>query len=109
MGFPIESFLELVQAEGAPIYRAFTATMSDQPVMQNLMKKRPEYFRRLPTPVADQAARETVFIPQNIFLGTAADMEEIVAAVKKVERHCSKSGSQRTRKSANTPTVKCRS
>lgn len=91
-GMPVEYFLELVQAEGTPIYRAFTATMSDQPVMQHLMKKRPEYLRRLPTPVADQATREIVFIPQNIFLGTAADMEEIVAAVKKVERHCSKSG-----------------
>ena len=71
-GLSIENFLELVQAEGAPVYRAFTATISDQPAMQNLMKKRPEYFRRLPTPVADQAAQEVVFIPQNIFLGTAA-------------------------------------
>ena len=82
-GLSIEDFLELVQAEGAPVYRAFSTTMSDQPAMQNLMKKRPEYFRRLPTPVADQAAREAVFIPQNVFLGTAGDMEEIVAAVKK--------------------------
>jgi dTDP-4-amino-4,6-dideoxygalactose transaminase len=90
-GLPVENFLDLVQAEGAPVYRAFTAAISDQPAMQNLMKKRPEYFRRLPTPVADQAAQEVVFIPQNIFLGTAGDMEEIVAAVKKVERHCSKS------------------
>ena len=88
-GFPIETFLELVQAEGAPIYRAFSSSMSEQPVMQNLMRKHPEYFRRLPTPVADQAARETIFIPQNIFLGTPSDMEDIVAAIKKVERHCS--------------------
>jgi dTDP-4-amino-4,6-dideoxygalactose transaminase len=87
-GLPIENFLQLVQAEGMPIDRAFSATMSDQPVMQNLMKKRPEYLRRLPTPVADQAAREVVFIPHHVFLGTPADMEDVVAAVKKVERHC---------------------
>ena len=42
----VESFLDFVQAEGAPVYRAFTVTMSDQPAIQNLMKKRPEYFRR---------------------------------------------------------------
>ena len=79
------SFIDLVQAEGAPIYRAFAATMSDQPAMQQLMRKRPEYFRRLPTPVADRAAEETVYIAQNVFLGTADDMEDIVAAMRKVE------------------------
>jgi dTDP-4-amino-4,6-dideoxygalactose transaminase len=54
-GLPVGTFLELVQAEGAPAYRAFGSIISDQPVMQNLMKKRPEYLRRLPTPVADRA------------------------------------------------------
>jgi dTDP-4-amino-4,6-dideoxygalactose transaminase len=87
-GLSLDSFIELVQAEGAPIYRAFSVTMSDQPAMQHLMRKRPDYFRRLPTPVADRAAEETVYIAQNVFLGTAADMEDIVAAVRKVERHC---------------------
>jgi dTDP-4-amino-4,6-dideoxygalactose transaminase len=84
----LDDFLDLVGAEGAPIYRAFAATMSDQPAMQQLMRKRPDYFRRLATPVADQAAEETVYIAQNVFLGMADDMADIVAAVKKVERHC---------------------
>ena len=92
-GQPLEHFLRLVQAEGAPIYRAFTATMSDQPAIRTLMGKRPEYFRRLSTPVADQAVKETVYIPQNVFLGTAEDMEDIVGAIKKVEMHCSKRAS----------------
>ena len=35
-GLPLDQFLELVGAEGAPIYRAFAATMSDQPAMQHL-------------------------------------------------------------------------
>jgi dTDP-4-amino-4,6-dideoxygalactose transaminase len=93
-GLPIDNFLELIQAEGAPVYRSFRATMSDQPVMQNLIKKRPEYLRRLPTPIADQAAREVVHIPQNVFLGTRGDMEDIVAAVSKVERHSAKDNSK---------------
>jgi dTDP-4-amino-4,6-dideoxygalactose transaminase len=88
-GLSIDNFLDLVQAEGAPIHRAFTATISDQLAMQKLMKERPEYIRRLPTPVADQAVQEVVFIPQNVFLGTTADMDDIIAAIKKVERHCS--------------------
>jgi dTDP-4-amino-4,6-dideoxygalactose transaminase len=88
----IDDFVKLVQAEGAPIFRAFTLTISDQPAMQRLVRKRPEYFRRLPTPIADQAVKEIVFIPQNVFLGTPADLEDIVAAVKKVEAHCSGRG-----------------
>jgi len=91
-GLALDEFLELVGAEGAPIYRAFAATMSDQPAMQELMRRRPEYFRRLPTPVADRAAQETVYIAQNVFLGTAEDMEDIAAAVRKVERHCLERG-----------------
>jgi dTDP-4-amino-4,6-dideoxygalactose transaminase len=87
-GIFIDEFLELIEAEGVPIYRCFTTTIADQPAMQDLMKRHPEYFRRLPTPVADQAAREVVYIPQHVFLGVAADMEEIVAAIRKVERHC---------------------
>jgi dTDP-4-amino-4,6-dideoxygalactose transaminase len=87
-GLHLGSFIELVQAEGAPIYRAYATTMSDQPAMQQLVRKRPDYFRRLPTPIADQAAEETVYITQNVFLGTSDDMEDIVAAIRKVERHC---------------------
>jgi dTDP-4-amino-4,6-dideoxygalactose transaminase len=93
-GLSLEKFLELVQAEGAPIYRAFAATMSEQPAILNLMSKHPEYFRRLPTPVADKAAMEIVYIAQNIFLGTTEDMEDIVAVIKKVERHCLERGSR---------------
>lgn len=91
--FSVDHFLELVQAEGAPIHRAFAA-ISDQPAMQQLMRKRPEYFRRLPTPVADRAAEETVYIAHNVFLGTAGDMEDIAAAIKKVEKHCVDRGSR---------------
>ena len=100
-GLALDSFIELVQAEGAPIYRAFAATLSDQPAMQYLIKNRPDYFRRLPTPVSDQAAQDTVYIAQNVFLGTADDMEDIVAAIRKVEAHCSQRGPRgRARKAA---------
>ena len=93
-GLSLDSFIDLVQAEGAPIYRAFAATMSEQPAMQHLIRKRPDYFRRLPTPVADQAAEDTVYIAQNVFLGTADDMDDIAAAVRKVEGHCAASASR---------------
>ena len=54
------------------------------------MAKRPDYFRRMPTPVSDQATRELIFISQEIFLGSETDMKEIAAAVSKVEAHYSR-------------------
>jgi dTDP-4-amino-4,6-dideoxygalactose transaminase len=89
---PVDEFLKAVQAEGAPIRRAFAATISDQPAIRQLMTTRPEYFRRLPTPVADQAAKTTVYIPHNVFLGGDEDMHDIVASVRKVEKHYGVSG-----------------
>ncbi|MDT7813209.1 MAG: hypothetical protein QOJ42_3125, partial [Acidobacteriaceae bacterium] len=85
-GLPFEDFINAVQQEGAPVYRAYQASMSSQPAMQKLMERRPSYFRLLPTPVADQAADDTVYIPQDTFLGREADMADIAAAILKVER-----------------------
>jgi dTDP-4-amino-4,6-dideoxygalactose transaminase len=85
-GLSVDDFLEYVRAEGAPIHRAFEATISDQPAMRDLIKRRPQYLRCLPTPVADQAVRDTVYIAQSVFLGAASDMDDIAAAIKKVER-----------------------
>ena len=98
-GVPLHIFLELVQAEGAPIHRAFAATMSDQPAIQQLIERRPQYFRRLSTPVADRAALETVYIAQGVFLGTKSDMQDIVAAIKKVEMWCCKMGAPANQRS----------
>jgi dTDP-4-amino-4,6-dideoxygalactose transaminase len=86
-GLSFEEFLRAVQAEGMPLYRAYEAPMSSQPVMRQLRDSRPEYFRLLPTPVAEQAANDTVYIPQHIFLGDESDMVEIVSAIRKVESY----------------------
>lgn len=96
-GVDIEEFLHLIQAEGAPIYRAFASTMADQPALAGLINRRPDYVRCMPTPVAEQAAKDTVYIAHPVFLGSSADMDDIVAAIQKVERHC------RARRSSGKP------
>lgn len=83
-GLDIDLFLEAVQREGAPIYRCYTCTLSQQPAMRKLRERRPEYVRVLPTPVADQAVREIVYVPGTALLSSRRDMEDIVAAVDKV-------------------------
>jgi dTDP-4-amino-4,6-dideoxygalactose transaminase len=91
-GISIDDFLSACGAEGAPIYRGYAMTMCDQPALQRLMAKRPNYFRHMPTPVSDRATKELIYISQEIFLGSETDMKEIAAAVKKVETNYSGTG-----------------
>jgi hypothetical protein len=91
-GISVEAFLRACGAEGAPIYRGYAMTMSEQPALQKLMVNRPDYFRRMPTPVSDQATKELIYISQEIFLGSETDMTEIAAAIKKVETNYSGTG-----------------
>jgi dTDP-4-amino-4,6-dideoxygalactose transaminase len=86
-GLSIDQFLEACGAEGAPLHRGFFTTISDQPVMQNLMVSRPDYVRVLQTPVADEAARQLIYVPHDVLLGTDDDMHEIAACIGKVENH----------------------
>src|SRR6266478_4310389 len=86
-GLPPEDFLHACGAEGAPIHRSYKCTITGQLAIERLMDKRPSYFRLMPTPVAEEATRELIYIPQNVFLGTEKDMADIAAAIRKVERH----------------------
>lgn len=83
----IDDFLQACGAEGGPIYRGYACTMADQPVMQHLRAKHPAFVRQMATPVADEAVKELLYIPQHVFLGSRSDMEDIAALVAKVERH----------------------
>lgn len=84
---PLEDFLRLVNAEGVPLTRCYAATMAAQPAMVELLARRPEYVRVCSTPVSDRAAGEIVYLPARVFLGDAEDADDIVAALRKVERH----------------------
>jgi dTDP-4-amino-4,6-dideoxygalactose transaminase len=99
-GLRFDDFIYAVQSEGAPIYRAYESPISAQPAMQKLMERRPEYFRLMSTPVADQAANDTVYIPQNVFLGNERDMADIAAAIRKVEKHYTEHALAKSRKIA---------
>jgi dTDP-4-amino-4,6-dideoxygalactose transaminase/predicted dehydrogenase len=85
-GLDIGDFVRTVQAEGIPLARAYDMTLAQQPGMQLIATKHPDYVRILPTPVADQAVKELIYLPHHIFLGTEADLAEIAAAFRKVQR-----------------------
>lgn len=84
---PVDEFVRVITAEGVPLRRAYTVTVAEQAAIRDLRARRPEYIRVLPTPVSDRAVNETVYLPGEVFLGRAADMHDIAAAVRKVQRH----------------------
>ena len=94
-GLPLEEFLRAAGAEGAPLNRCYEFTMSAQPSMQRILAWRPEYIRVNSTPAADKAVNEIIYISANVFLGNEADMDDIAASIKKVERHFSTLGIQK--------------
>ena len=105
-GLDIDSFIGALKAEGLPINRGYTATMAQQPALQLIAEKHPAYLRVLPTPVADAAVKNMVFLPHEIFLGTASDMREVAAAFMKVQaRYQSQSGPRRTPVDSRRPAV----
>ena len=99
-GLRLEDFLHVCGAEGAPIYRGYKCTITGQLAIAKLMERRPSYFRLMPTPVAEEATQELIYIPQNVFLGTEVDMSDIAAAIRKVQQHYA------TRTWATTPSPK---
>jgi predicted dehydrogenase len=84
-GLSIEDFISAIQAEGLPMNRGYTATMAQQPALQLIAEKHPSYLRVLPTPVSDAAVKNMLFLPHEIFLGSASDMSEVAAAFRKVQ------------------------
>jgi dTDP-4-amino-4,6-dideoxygalactose transaminase len=86
-GASLDKILVALAAEGAPIHRLYPATIAGQPIMQELARRRPQYIRLLPTPIADRAINELVYISHEIFLGRDADMRDIAAAIAKVTAH----------------------
>ena len=86
-GLPLERFLREVNAEGIPLTRCYASTISAQVAIQDLLKRRPEYVRVLPTPFADRAAEEIVYLPANVFLADGQDVDDIPDAIRKVQKH----------------------
>ena len=93
-GVSIEDFTSALAAEGFPGGRSYSCTLSEQPALQKLRVKHPDFIRVLPTPVADQATRELISLDHQPFLGTTADVGEIAAILRKVQGHYAPQASQ---------------
>jgi dTDP-4-amino-4,6-dideoxygalactose transaminase len=100
-GVSKERFIAALQAEGIqgvhagyslPVYRqpvllAENFGLSTPPLFRGIYPHQPDY-KVVALPVTDRAcAQEAIWIRQNMLLGERADMDDIVAAVLKIQRY----------------------
>ena len=96
-GLPRDRFAGAVQAEGiplcggyAPLYRTLASLRDCQPDQCPLACKfhgREMDYSQVELPVTEQVCAQSLWLPQNVLLGTQQDMDDIAAAMLKVREN----------------------
>lgn len=98
-GLGRERFIEAVRAEGVPISAGYTP-LNTHPFLENTLNSRPfravyskqeidRWRERNQCPANDRLCREGLWFAHTVLLGNRRDMEDIVAAIRKVQRNAS--------------------
>lgn len=95
-GLSRERFIDALRAEGIPASPGYPAPLNHQPIFaKRAFDTRatgydPEYpptqFDRLELPATTAACAETIWLTQNLLLGTPDDLADIAAAAAKIRR-----------------------
>ena len=89
-GVTKEHFIKALVAEGIPASSGYVelqkqALFNDPQVRRVL--SRPIDYQSLELPEAERACRETVWLPQNVLLGDEEDINQVAAAIKKIQQY----------------------
>ncbi|MGC4106699.1 MAG: DegT/DnrJ/EryC1/StrS family aminotransferase [Thermomicrobiales bacterium] len=101
-GLSRELFLDALKAEGVPCSPGYPVPLNRQPLFVNrafdtrATSYDPDYaptrFGALDLPVTEAICNEVVMLPQSLLLGDAADMDDVIAAVRKIQRAVNRQG-----------------
>lgn len=84
-GIPKKKFLAALQAEGIPVSSGYVP-LYRFPALIN--SRREAGYDKLYLPVAEKACNEEgIWLPQNVLLGSKADMDDIIEAIGKIKAH----------------------
>jgi dTDP-4-amino-4,6-dideoxygalactose transaminase len=84
-GLPRDQFIAAMQAEGIPIKPTYP-----HPLYRNeVFTKRSAVYGRLHLPVVERLCREGIWLGQTALLGDRSDIDDVVAAVRKVRQFSS--------------------
>ena len=81
-----QEFVNALSAEGIPCSVGYRSPLSQEPGMAHVAQKYPHLIRTLPCPNAALVCEQSVWLFQNLFLGSETDMAQIVAAITKIQR-----------------------
>ena len=85
-----DRFVAAVQAEGVPVRPFYPHPLYANPLYERLP------HRALPCPVAEQATKDSFWLPMQLFMGTEEDAADAARAIKKVHQACQASTPSRT-------------
>jgi dTDP-4-amino-4,6-dideoxygalactose transaminase len=96
-GLPRERFIEAIRAEGIPISAGYTP-LNRHPFLENTLNSRTfravysqediaRWRERNQCPANDRLCKEGLGFAHSVLLGSRRDMEDIVAAIRKVQRN----------------------
>ncbi len=81
-----QEFVNALSAEGIPCSIGYRSPLSQEPGMAHVAKKYPHLIRSLPCPNAELVCEQSVWLFQNLLLGSDSDMDQVVDAITKIHR-----------------------
>ena len=79
-----QEFVNALSAEGIPCSIGYRSPLSEEPGMAHVAKKYPHLIRTLTCPNTEMVCVTSVWLFQNMLLGTESDMNQIVEAIDKI-------------------------
>lgn len=77
-------FIQALSAEGIPCSLGYRSPLSQEPGMAHVSEKYPHLIRTLPCPNAESVCEESIWLFQNMLLGSKADLDQILEAISKI-------------------------
>ena len=81
-----QEFVNALSAEGIPCSIGYRSPLSQEPGMAHIGEKYPHLIRTLPCPNTELVCDRSVWLFQNLLLGSESDMDQVVEAINKIHR-----------------------
>ncbi len=81
-----QEFVNALSAEGIPCSIGYRSPLSQEPGMAHIGEKYPHLIRALPCPNTELVCNQSVWLFQNLLLGSESDMDHVVEAITKIHR-----------------------
>lgn len=81
-----QEFVNALSTEGIPCSIGYRSPLSEEPGMAHVAEKYPHLVRSLPCPNAELVCEQSVWLFQNLLLGSESDMDQVVDAITKIHR-----------------------